>query len=100
MQQAKPSAPKDQKAQKLQSKSVTPAPKTVKPPNSCPKNQSDEFLKRKEYFKKFYKDMNNGIRDFFNAMIREDIDIDQVLDTMDYVEEGDRRYKKDFISSL
>ena len=44
--------------------------------------------------------MNNGIRDFFNAMIREDIDIDQVLDTMDYVEEGDRRYKKDFISSL
>jgi hypothetical protein len=44
--------------------------------------------------------MNTGIRSFFQAMSKENLDIDQVLDVMDYNEEGDRAYKKDFISRL
>lgn len=44
--------------------------------------------------------MNNGIRDFFHIISKENLDIDQILDIMDYVEEGDRRYKKEFIESL
>ena len=44
--------------------------------------------------------MNNGIRDFFRIMINEPADIDQMLDIMDYVEQGDREYKKEFIKSL
>lgn len=44
--------------------------------------------------------MNNGIRDFFKAMSKEGLDIDQVLNVMDYVEEGDRAHKKRFIVSI
>ena len=65
-----------------------------------PAHHTEEFLKRKEHFKKVYKDMNNGIRDFFNALQKDELDIDSVLDSMDYVEKNDRKYKKDFIMSL
>ena len=44
--------------------------------------------------------MNSGIREFFKAMNKEGLDIDQVLNVMDYVEEGDRAHKKKFIVSI
>lgn len=44
--------------------------------------------------------MNKNINVFFQAMAKENLDIDQVLDAMDYKDEGDRAYKKDFISRL
>lgn len=44
--------------------------------------------------------MNNGIRKFFDQMMNQNLDIDKVLDIMDYMEEGDRSYKKEFICSL
>jgi hypothetical protein len=44
--------------------------------------------------------MNNGIRDFFKMMNNNNLSISQVLDVMDYHEEGDRKYKKEFILSL
>jgi hypothetical protein len=44
--------------------------------------------------------MNNGIREFFQLMITNNLDVDKVLDIMDYVEDGDRNYKKNFIQSL
>jgi hypothetical protein len=34
--------------------------------------------------------MNNGIREFFKLLNNNKLDIDQCLDIMDYVEEGDR----------
>jgi hypothetical protein len=33
-------------------------------------------------------------------MQKENLDIDHLLDAMDYVDEGDRDYKKEFISRL
>ena len=41
--------------------------------------------------------MNMSIKKFFNAMNSAGLDIDEVLDAMDYNEEGDRAYKKKFI---
>lgn len=73
---------------------------TLKPTAGDTSYHTGEFLKRRDEFKKIYKDMNNGIREFFNAMHKHEFDIDQVLDAMDYVEDGDRRYKKEFINSL
>ena len=72
--------------------------------NPVPKQKetyhTEEFIKRRDEFKQIYKNMNNGIRDFFKAMNKEGLDIDQVLNVMDYVEEGDRAHKKKFISSI
>lgn len=61
---------------------------------------TDEFIKRRDEFKQIYKNMNNGIREFFKAMNKDGLDIDQVLNVMDYVEEGDRAHKKKFIVSI
>ena len=44
--------------------------------------------------------MNTGIREFFKLMNSKNLDINNVLDIMDYVEDGDRKYKKDFIHHL
>jgi len=44
--------------------------------------------------------MNTGIREFFKLIHTKNLDIDEVLDIMDYVEDGDRKYKKDFINHL
>lgn len=57
-------------------------------------------MKKRDDYKAIYKGMNTAIKKFFNAMNNEGMDIDKVLDVMDYVEEGDRAYKKNFISSL
>jgi hypothetical protein len=54
-------------------------------------------LKKRDEFKNIYKGMNMAIKKFFNAVNHEGLDIDQVLDVMDYNEEGDRAYKKKFI---
>lgn len=75
---------------------TTSTQKTV----SKPDYHTDEFIKRRDEFKKVYKAMNNGIREFFQLMITNCLDVDSVLDIMDYVEEGDRNYKKNFIQSL
>jgi hypothetical protein len=61
---------------------------------------SEEFKKRRDEFKKVYKAMNNGIRNFFQAMAKDNLDIDHVLDVMDYKEGGDRAYKKEYISQI
>lgn len=37
---------------------------------------TDEFIKRRDEFKQTYKNMNNGIREFFKAMNKEGLDID------------------------
>lgn len=47
-----------------------------------------------------YKAMNNGIREFFQLLNSNNLGIDQGLDIMDYVEEGDRAYKEEYIQSL
>lgn len=83
------------------SNQVTPG--TVTPGGAGPvalDYHTEEFLKKRDDFKTIYKGMNMAIKKFFNAMNNEGMDIDKVLDVMDYVEEGDRAYKKDFISSL
>lgn len=61
---------------------------------------TDEFIKRRDEFKQIYKNMNSGIREFFKAMNKQGLDIDQVLNVMDYVEEGDRKHKKNFIVQI
>ena len=75
---------------------MTVAPKPPKPSDY----HTDEFIKRRDEFKQIYKNMNSGIREFFKAMSKEGLDIDQVLNVMDYVEEGDRAHKKKFIVSI
>ena len=44
--------------------------------------------------------MNDGIRKFFHIMNKQKIDVDQVLDQMDYKEGKDRAYKKNFIEEV
>lgn len=41
--------------------------------------------------------MNNGIREFFQLLNSNNLGVDRVLDIMDYVEEGDRAYKEEYI---
>lgn len=68
--------------------------------SQIPDYHTEEFLKKRDDFKAIYKGMNTAIKKFFTAMNNEGMDIDKVLDVMDYVDEGDRAYKKNFIQSL
>jgi len=67
----------------------------------APPHHTKEFLRRKEELKGKYKAMNSSIRQFFNLMSSEKIEnVDTLLDAMDYTDEGDRDYKREFISRL